>query len=199
METPRHAKANDQAKTFPAASRLERLIPPQARARFEKVLRKGLLDLDSVGYDNTGFFDEIPLYSRYKHVEFLEQYGDVNLLLLELALDYLEQVRSGVHLSRTRRFLAITITRYEDDYIVPAIFVCNGEVRNRLKVLHLTPPSAGLGKDIEKLVRKTKLDALFTVLEDRETVPEEVRVFVSYKSPPPGLVSLETFAAGAAA
>ncbi len=138
------------------------------------------------------FFDEVPLYARYKEVDFLKQYGDVNSLLIELSLDYLERVASEPCTGSHRRFVAITvISDDESEYIVPSIFVCNRDVLTRLKELHLSSPSKGFGKRIEALVKKAKRHTLFCVLEDRSSVPDDVRVFISYKSPPAGFVGLE--------
>ncbi len=176
------------------------MIPSQVKMRFDNVLRKQqLADVVST-FGNPDFFDEVPLFSRYDQVDFLKQYGDVNLLLLELALDYLDRVASEIHIGNANRFVATTVI--SDDVaecIVPSVFVCNGKIKARLKDLHLSPPSEGLGKRIEALVRKANLHGVFAVLEDRVTVPDDVRVFIGYNSPPHGLVSLMTFANGVAA
>ena len=54
----------------------------------------------ATSFADPDFFDEIPLYARYKEVEFLKQYGDVNSLLIELSLEYLERVASDQPHSR---------------------------------------------------------------------------------------------------
>ena len=107
---------------------------------------------------------------------------------------------SAMSRSKTKWFVAITVIGDDDDgYIVPSIFVCNSHVKTRLKELHLSAPSNGLGRRIEALLKEAKLHTAFSVFEDRSTVPDDVRIFVGYKSPPQGFVSLETFVKGAIA
>jgi hypothetical protein len=174
------------------------MISYQTKTQFDSVLKaQHLADVAST-FSDPDFFEEVPLYSRYKQVEFLKTYGDVNLLLVELALDYLDRVTTSVPVTGNTRLVAITVISDDDDeFIVPAIFVCNSNVKTRLKELHLSSPSEGLGKRIESLVKMARPDATFSILEDRHTLPDDVRVFISYKAPPRGLVSLMTFANGA--
>jgi hypothetical protein len=197
METQK--RADEQAKRILENRRVECMISLPIKMQFDSLLRnQHLLDVvPNVG--DPDFFDEVPLYSRYKQVEFLKQYGDVNLWLVRLSLDYLNRVASEIHIPNAKRFVAITVISDDDDkYVVPAIFVCNSNVKQRLKSLHLSHPSEGLGKRVEALIAKTKLDTTFNVLEDRSTVPDDVRVFISHRSPPHGLVDLETLVNGAA-
>lgn len=163
--------------------------------QFDRLLKRQHLD-DVSRFSDPNYFDEVPLYSRYEQVEFLKDYGDMNLLVMDLALGYLDRVAAESHISRSKRLIAITVIRDGDDeYIVPSIFVCNSSVKTRLKALRLLTPSQGLGTQIEVLAEYARGDT-FSVFEDRDTVADDVRVFVSYKSPPPGLISLETFANG---
>lgn len=163
--------------------------------KFDEVLKEELLSDVSI-YSVRDFFDEIPLYSRYKQIEFLKQRGDVDLLLIELALQYLDRVMSEVHMP-VQRFAAITVTGAEaDEFIVPRIFVCNGAVRSKLKKLHLTRPTASFGKRIASLVRKAAPDRSYSVMQDESTIPGDVRVFVGSKLPPEGILSLDSFVKG---
>lgn len=170
------------------------MISSTIKTEFETVLRRRHMADPASTFADPGFFDEIPLYSRYREVDFLERYGDVNLLLVELSLDYLQRVASEIPVVKAKRFLAITvISDDEDEYIVPSVFICNRKVKTQLKDLHLSSPSKGLGKRIEALVKAAKLQTTFSVLEDRCTVPGDVRVFIGYKSPPHGIVSPKVF------
>lgn len=164
------------------------------KTEFESVLREQqLADIAEIVSDRD-FCDEVPLYSRYQQVDFLKQHGDVDLLLMELALNYLERVVSEAHVASADRFAAITIIHDEaDGYIVPAIFVCNRDARQQLKELSLTLPSTALGQRIEELVKRIKPDASFIVLEDRLTVPGTPREFVSFRSSPAGFVRISDF------
>jgi len=171
---------------------VESMISSAVRTKFDSVLRGRHLADPASSFTDPDFFDGVPLYARYKEVDFLKQYGDVNLLLIELSLDYLERVASEPCPGSDRRFAAITvISDDENEYIVPSIFVCNRDVTTRLKELHLSSPSKGFGQRIEAFVKKAKRHTTFSVLEDRSTVPDDVRVFISYKSPPEGLVGIE--------
>jgi hypothetical protein len=196
METPE--RNNKPAEGVSAESRVDGMIPATAKQRFAAVLKAELLaDIPSSFRDPT-FFDEIPLYSRYAQIDFLKEYGEVDQLLLELSLEYLQRVESELAISKSKRFIAVTVFRDDaNEYIVPSIFVCNGKARARLKDLHLLPPSKGLGETIKILMQKIGHPQDYYVLEDRTTVPDDVRVFISYKSPPPGMVSLEAFTNGA--
>ncbi len=170
------------------------MIASPIKMQFESVLRQQHIEDAASTFADPNFFDEIPLYSRYQQVDFLKKYGDVDLLLIELSLDYLRRVTSEIKCGKTKRLVAITIISDADDqYIVPYIFVCNGKVKAQLKELHLSPASEGLGKRIEALVRKAKLQSTFSSFEDRATVPDDVRVFVSFESPPEGIVNLKSF------
>jgi len=169
------------------------MIPPSARHQFNSVLKaEHLLDIP-LSFREDAFFDELPLYSRYEQVDFLKQYGDVDRLLLELSLEYLEKVKSERPAGAKKRLIAVTIIRDgPDEYIVPYIFICNGDARRRLKDnLHLSTPSEGLGIHVQNLLQKTDHPQDYRVLEDRSTVSGDVRVFVSYNSPPQGLLTLD--------
>jgi hypothetical protein len=175
--------------------RLEGMTSPAVKAQFDKVLKAEHLENVASAFGDPDFFDEVPLYSRYQQVEFLKRHGSVDALLIGLALDYLDRVRNEVKLP-SKRLVALSVSRDDDDYIVPSIFVCNRDIKNRLKELRLSAPSRGLGKQIEALVKKTDRGAAYCVFEDDLTVPDDVRVFIGYKAPARGLEGLEIFANG---
>jgi hypothetical protein len=196
MET--QERNNKQAKGVSAESGVEGMIPASARHQFNSVLKaEQLADFPS-SFRDPVFFDEVPLYSRYEQVDFLKQYGEVDRLLLELSLEYLQRVRSEWATNKPKRFIAVTIVRDDvNEYIVPSIFICNSNARKRLKDLHLSPPSKGLGKHVQILMQNTEHPQDYRVLEDRSTVSDDVRVFISYKAPPQGLINLDAFTNGA--
>ena len=71
------------------------MIPSALQIQFDKVLKaERLFDVPAV-FGHPEFFDEVPLYSRYKQVEFLSGCGDVDKLLIDLALAYLDRVAVG--------------------------------------------------------------------------------------------------------
>ena len=190
---------HEQTKGIPEEGRVESMISSMAKSKFESVLRGRQLADPASSFSNPDYFDEVPLYARYEEVDFLKKYGDVNALLVELALDYLERVVCATKLSKVRRFAAITVINDDqDEYVVPSIFVCNRNVSTRLRDLHLSIPSKGFGKRIDAIVKHAKFHTRYSVLEDRTTVPDDVRVFVGHKSPPHGFVSPKIFARGTA-
>jgi hypothetical protein len=167
------------------------MISSPLRARFESVLRDQHLADDLSAFADPAYFDEAPLYSQYRQVDFLEQDGEFNLMVIELSLDYLDRVVSAMRGDQFTRFAAITvISDDEGKHLVPQIFVCNGDVKRRLAALRLSLPASNLGREVGQLVRQARPDG-FTVLEDRITVPGDVRVFVGHESPPQGFFALE--------
>lgn len=170
------------------------MISSPMRTQFESVLREQHLVDDISVFADPSYFDETPLYSRYAQIDFLDQFGDKNLLLIELALDFLDRVTMAMVGDRIGRFAAITVISDDNGkHIVPQIFVCNGDVTQRLAVLKLSEASSELGKKVSQLVAEVRPTG-FAILEDRNTVPGEVRVFVGHESPPNRFTSIAQFA-----
>jgi len=171
------------------------MIFPSAKRRFKSVLRAEQLAEIPSSFRDSDFCDEVPLYSRYKQVDYLKEYGDVDRLLLELSLDYFKRLASESPATTSRRFLAVTVVRDDEkEYIVPHIFICNSNVRRRLRGLRLSAPSSPLGRYVQSLLRQMPDSAEYTVLDDRSTIPDDVRVFVGYCKPQDRLVGLGEFA-----
>ncbi len=140
---------------------------------------EGLDDLSK--FFEGDFFDEIPLYSRYEQIEpFLSSGGSADAVLLDMALEYLAEIRGEA--KTTRGFVAaITIPDDKDcPYIVPNVFVCKGRIRQRLQGLRLRKPITGFSKKIERILKRIDPKSALRILEDTLTVPGEVRVFISY-------------------
>jgi hypothetical protein len=170
------------------------MISSPLRTQFDSVLREQHLADDLSTFADPAYFDETPLYSRYRQVDFLQQHGDLKALLIELSLEYLDRVMSVMRGIRITRFAAITVISDDDgEHIVPQIFVCNGDVREQLAELRLFVPSSKLGKQVAELVRQARPDD-FEVFEDRTSVPGDVRIFVGYRFPPHGFAALADFA-----
>lgn len=170
------------------------MITTPLKAGFESVLREQqLADIAGI-VSNLDLCDEVPLYSRYQQIDFLKQHGDVDLLLMEFSLDYLNRVTSETPVTSTERFAAITIISDDaDGCIVPAIFVCNRDAKRQLKNLRLKCPSTALGHRVEQLMKQINPDAGFVVLEDQTTVPGAPREFIALSPPPAGFVCLWDF------
>jgi hypothetical protein len=140
--------------------------------------------LDDVSlFFEPGFFDEIPLYSRYKQIEpFIGNTAAPERVLLGLALDYLKDV-TGRAKPRNKFLAAITVLDDKDfDQIVPNVFVCNGQVRQRLHNLCLHDPVTPFGKRMTRVLKLLDPKHEFQLLEDTSTVPGHVRAFIGYRS-----------------
>ncbi len=160
------------------------------KSQFENLLRKGGLADRSI-FDRRQFFAELPLYSRYAQVEFLKDYGDPNTLLIELALDYLDDLTQR-HRGKTEWFAAVTILDDSDsDLFVPHIFVCNGDLWP-LRGLHLKRVATTFAGYVRSILM-SYCGSQFQVMQDKETVPGMVRLFLSFRVPPGKLVPMSRF------
>ena len=137
-------------------------------------------------FSKHGFFDEIPLYSRVREVEFLEPLGQENadLVLIGFGLQYLESIVKKIK-AQPFFFAALTFWDFsEEEYLVPNIFVCNGEVENTLLgKLILRQPQSWLSVRVKKAINKINLKSKYQVMEDADTLRECVRVLVGHRVP----------------
>lgn len=157
-------------------------LPDSARQKLEAVLRDEKLD-DRSRYDAPGFFDEIPLYSRYRQVAFLQKYGDPEKLLIEFALEYLESIAQAKR-SPAECFASITVMEHQDaELIVPCIYLCNGRIKSRLRTLRLARPlskfAAALKSSLEHLGSRSR----YALAQDTISAPGHVRVFIGFRKP----------------
>lgn len=146
---------------------------------FEAVLRQEALD-DRAQFDVPGYFDELPLFSRYQQMSFLPRQGPVDLLI-QLALDYLDSIvlakRSAAHC-----FLAITVRQNaERAMIVPGIFVCNGWVTRRLRALRLARAESPLADLLKSSLCAQSLSSKFALAQDNLSSPGLPRIFIGYR------------------
>jgi hypothetical protein len=167
---------------------------PEINDRFEAVLRDEAL-ADRTMYDASGFFDELPLYSRYRQISFLSRFGNVDDLLIQLSLNYLESIVNSKR-STAECFAAITLLDYADaEFLVPNIFVCNGWVSRRLRTLRLTPPASTFATSLRRRLDNLKLSTTLAAAQDTLSSPGNVRVFLGYrKAPNEHVVALPTLA-----
>ena len=141
-----------------------------------RVLAKERLDDMSVFFE-PGFFDEIPLYSRYAQIEpFISNADSPEGVLVGLAIACLEEI-VGRSKPRAMFLAAITILDDKDfDQIVPNVFVCHGQVRQRLRGLSLHAPSTSFGNRMASILRRLDRRHKFQLLEDTSTVPDHAGV-----------------------
>lgn len=153
------------------------------RQRLEAVLQEEALD-DRSQFDMPGFFDEIPLYSRYRQVTFLTKHGDADELLIEFALEYLESVVRAKR-SSTECFAAITFVEQDGaEFLVPCIYVCNGRIRKRLRSLRLARALSKFAVALKKSLSILKSAPRYAVAQDTISAPGNVRVFIGYRQAP---------------
>lgn len=162
--------------------------------RFEAVLREEAL-ADRSMFDAAGFFDELPLYSRYRQVAFLSRFGNADDLLIQLSLDYLQSVVEAKR-STAVCFAAITLMDHADAaFLVPNVFVCNGWVSRRLRRLRLAPPASTFATKLRGYLIHDKLSAKFAVAQDTLSSPGNVRVFIGFcKAPSEDILPLPAMA-----
>lgn len=160
--------------------------------RFESILRQERL-ADRSQFSAPQLFEELPLYSRFDQIEFLSDMGDVNVLLLELAIKYLKEVVEN-HPTTPAWFAAVTVWDHDgekNDPIVPKILICNGDVQRRLGDVQLQPAAGKLASLIESTLSASGNSDQMVVMEDDDTVAGSVRYFIGYKTPPKGMVALD--------
>ena len=152
------------------------------KQEFEAVLRQEALS-DRAQFDVPGYFDEIPLFSRYQQMSFLPRQRTADLLV-QLALDYLDSIVL-IKRSAARCFLAITVR--ENDVgttILPSIFVCNGWVTRRLRDLRLLRANSDLADSLKLSLRAQSLSSRFALAQDNLTSPGQPRIFIGYRRAP---------------
>ncbi len=161
-----------------------------------KILEKeGLADLSQ--YHRDAYFDEVPLYSRFEDVSFLRELGrdKADTALLRFGLKFLKAL-TWYEVPERPFFAALTVWHNPDDeLIVPNLFVCNGDVYERVgDHLALGPVKVMASKRIEKLISRLQMIESHQVLEDIATAPLTSRVIIGYPIPPyPNIVPLHVF------
>jgi hypothetical protein len=153
---------------------------PEYDSQLWKVLdNQGLADPSQ--YHKPGFFDEVPLYSRFADVLFLRKLHNkdaADSVLLDFALRFLSSVVS-IGQSSHPFFAAITIwTNPYDEFIVPNLFVCCGDFSRLIGHLFLHEVKTSGSKKVQKLLSKVPVGPLFLAFEDSSTVPEMPRVMI---------------------
>jgi hypothetical protein len=166
---------------------MERLrVPVTLKEKFLRVLKEERLD-DPAQFFRAGFFDEIPLYSRYSQLSFLEQLprDRANATLVRLSLDFLHRLtRSSVP---SAGFLAaVTFNRYsKQEYLVPNVFVCHGKIDELIKGgLVLRAPGSVLASRLIETLGEVSDARRYLVLQDTQTIPREPRVFIGLRRHP---------------
>ena len=167
----------------------------QHESRFWDVLTKERL-VDLSQFHRSGFFDEVPLYTRSSDVDFLADYseGKANGILLGFALKFLQSVVSYEE-HRRQYFAAITVwSPAEGDRVVPNLFVRSGSVRGLRSKLILGAATEPFSKKIGRIIAGRHLRNRFRVLQDTTTDPSDTRVFISvYHKPYKNFVTLNEF------
>jgi hypothetical protein len=147
--------------------------------------KENLADLSQ--YHRPGFFDEVPLFSHFADVSFLNRYdrdsGDE--FLLSFGIKFLKAL-IWYEIPRQSFLASLTIWNHPDDaFIVPHVLVCSGQVRKRLgERLQLQDVQAEPAKRIQRLFLRLRLPDPLQILEERSTTAEMSRVFIGYKTAP---------------
>jgi len=155
---------------------------------------------DLAQFHRRGFFDEVPLYTRERDIDFLpDDKSEANEILLRFALKYLKSI-IAYEQHRTGYFAAITVWSFSVAPLVPNLFVWCGAVRPLEEKLALAVAASPFGKQMNKLVPRLRLGDQYKVLEDTSTVADATRVFIAPERPPyQGFVTLDHFQQSASA
>lgn len=99
----------------------------------QSLIKKEGLDKPNIFFDNYGTFEEIPLFSRWAHVDFLKKYDieQRNKILIQLANDVASKAISDAktisNLKFDEYFICISVTDWDDidelGCISPNIFI----------------------------------------------------------------------------
>jgi hypothetical protein len=171
-------------------------IDPNMESRLWSVLQdEGLADLSQ--YDRLGFFDEVPLFSRFEQVAFLESLtvARANRILLAFGLKVLNAI-VAYDLSKKPFFAALTFwDEMAAPWLVPHLFVCCGEVKEKLRgELELLSVTSPLSLRLARWLNDIDAQDRFQIYEDRTTEPSVARVLIGHRRPMfPQMVSLESF------
>lgn len=170
-------------------------LDPEIRRGFRRVLGEQKLD-DLSQFQRVGFFDEVPLFSRYAQIAFLDDQDRdrANETLLELGLEYLDRIYCEFQAPEGSFFAGLTAyAPAEGDYLQPSIFVYHGLIgEHLLGRLNLSAPDSVFGAWVARHVG----DRPYAVMQDTETVPGEVRVFIGLARPlPPRWIGLDELSA----
>jgi Immunity protein 15 len=186
-------------------------------SKLKRLLQKeGFADLSQ--FHQQGFYDEVPLYSRYSDIAFLLELGTerANAVLLQFGIDFLEAIVAYEEHSKPY-FAAVTVWKSaEDEPIVPNLFVWfdsalalpgkpitqppgtksspHGKLGRLVERLKLQPPRTKFARGIKRLVAEVHLQPPLDILEDLSTAPKTSRVFIGNSvAPYPSFVVLDTF------
>jgi hypothetical protein len=165
-------------------------------SRMWRVLEKEKL-ADLSQYHRPGFFDEVPLYSRFADVSFLSRLNrdQADAFLLSFGIKFLKAL-IWYEIPRQPFVASLTIWNNPDDsLIVPHVLVCSGQVRKRLaERLALHPVRGAPAKRILRLFSRLRFPDPLQVLEDHSTSMEMSRVFIGYKTAPfPKMIPIQSF------
>jgi hypothetical protein len=162
-------------------------------SRLWRLLEKEKL-ADLSQFHQSGYCDEVPLYSRESDVNFLsEGKQPANEVLLRFALKFL---RSVVAYEEHRReyVAAVTVWSLPTGLLVPHLFVWCDAIRELKAKLSLHGVTTPFGKRLNKRVQSLRFGERFEVLEDTSTIPDASRVFIApARAPYPGFAVLDTF------
>jgi hypothetical protein len=187
------SQPDEEAEGLPAGGGVEHMNNNYDARLWDLLEKKKLANLSQ--FHQEGFFDEVPLYTRKSDVDFLSDGEKANEILLKFALKFLKSVLAYEQHSKGY-FAAITVWYFSDDgsddRLVPNLFAWCGPVKDLRKKLALQEVTSVFGKRIKKLVPKLRMPDQFGVLEDTETEPSGIRVFIAPKVQPyRGFVTLD--------
>ena len=150
-------------------------------------------------------FEEVPLYSRYNHICFLDElsFFERDLFLLDFSLDYLRKLieffcakASKKEMENTSIFLVVKRwDAHPEEPIYPSFFI-SYDCHNLFEPSKpFVPTHTEQGKYIESLLKKLNLQNKYFVCEsEKPESPELQRVNIGLKdNPDKNLITLDCF------
>jgi hypothetical protein len=156
-------------------------IPSILKARLDWLAKRHGWD-DVASFSEPGFVGELPLYSRYQEIEFLEEFGRdfADTIMVTYGLETIDLLVNQI--AFTKPFLlALTLERTEPTSpIIPKLFVCHRTDCDKLgEHLLLGPPRGPFANRVLDIIGKREKS--LQVLQDDVTVPSHPRLFVAHR------------------
>lgn len=151
------------------------------------------------------FSEEIPIYHRYTHISFLDQFSleEKNLYLLQYSLDHLTSLvnyfcTDGKDEEISKTLLMLTVSDWDchfEDPLSFSFYICSNWPRDFAPYIKLAKRYTKESEYIVRLLSKLGLYNDYFVYDDLPSINKELqRVYVGLKKHPnPNLITLDNF------
>jgi hypothetical protein len=156
-------------------------IPSILKARLDRLAKRHGWD-DLASFSEPGFVGELPLYSRYQEIAFLEEFDRdfADAVMVSYGLETIDLLVNRI--AFTEPFLlALTLERAEPTWpMVPKLFLCHRTDCDKLgDHLLLGPPRGPFADRVLDIIGKREKS--LQVLQDDVTDKSQPRLFVAHR------------------